>query len=57
VSSSGRTETHGSRGTAARTPVLARYREMLAAHLVLNLADLRLRKRVQERARRTPSNA
>gem|GEM_PF-1547493 len=30
---------------------------MVAAHLVLSLADLRLRKRVQERARRTPSNA
>jgi hypothetical protein len=39
----------------ARRPVLARYREILVAHLVLSLADLRLRKRVQERARRTPS--
>jgi hypothetical protein len=38
-----------------RKSVPARYREILAAHLVLSLADLRLRKRVQERARRTPS--
>ena len=43
------------RGTAARGPALPRYREILAAHLVLSLADLRLRKRVQQRARRTPS--
>ena len=49
------TETQASRGIAARTPVLSRYREILAAHLVLSLADLRLRKRVQDRARRTPS--
>jgi hypothetical protein len=42
-------------GISARAPVLARYRETLAAHLVLSIADLRLRKRVQERARRTPS--
>jgi len=46
---------HVPRGTAARTPVLGRYREILAAHLVLSLADLRLRKRMQQRARRTPS--
>jgi hypothetical protein len=55
MSSYGRTETQVSRGTAARTPVLGRYREILAAHLVMSLADLRLRKRVQQRARRTPS--
>jgi hypothetical protein len=57
VSSSGRIEAHLFRGTTARTPALRRYREILAAHLVLSLADLRLRKRIQERARRTPSNA
>ena len=49
------TERLGAGGTAARAPVLARYRETLAAHLVLSIADLRLRKRVKERARRTPS--
>jgi hypothetical protein len=47
------TQTFAPGGTAARSPVLARYRDILAAHLVLNIADLRLRKRVQERARRT----
>jgi hypothetical protein len=57
VSSSGRIEAHLFRGTTARTPALRGYREILAAHLVLSLADLRLRKRIQERARRTPSNA
>jgi hypothetical protein len=57
VISSGRTEADLFRGTTARTPALRRYREILAAHLVLSLADLRLRKRIQERARRTPSNA
>jgi hypothetical protein len=55
VSSYGRTEKQVSRGTGAQTPVLGRYREILAAHLVMSLADLRLRKRVQQRARRTPS--
>jgi hypothetical protein len=34
-----------------------RIREILFAHLVLSLADLRLRKRVQQRARRTVSTA
>jgi hypothetical protein len=29
-----------------------RYREILAAHLVMSLADLRLKKRVNERIRR-----
>jgi hypothetical protein len=60
VSSYGQTSRTGTEtlgGTAARRPIVARYRELLAAHLVLSLADQRLRKRVQERARRTPSNA
>ena len=34
-----------------------RIREILVAHLVLSLADLRLKKRVQQRARRTVSTA
>ena len=49
------TERLGAGGTAAVRLVLERCRETLAAHLVLSLADLRLRKRVRERARRTPS--
>jgi hypothetical protein len=40
-------------GSGIARPAAATYRDILAAHLVLNLADLRLRKRVQERARRT----
>ena len=57
MSFSGRIEAHLFRGTTARTAALRGYREILAAHLVLSLADLRLRKRIQERARRIAANA
>jgi hypothetical protein len=35
-----------------RRSALTKYREVLAAHLVMSLADLRLKKRVTERTRR-----
>jgi hypothetical protein len=37
---------------ATRRSALAKYRELLAARLVMSLADLRLKKRVDERIRR-----
>ena len=37
---------------AMRRSALTKYREVLAAHLVMSLADLRLKKRVTERTRR-----
>jgi hypothetical protein len=39
-------------GQAMRRSALTKYREVLAAHLVMSLADLRLKKRVTERTRR-----
>jgi hypothetical protein len=42
---------------SARRSTHARYREALVAHLVMSLADLRLRRRTQERARRQASRS
>ncbi len=39
-------------GQAMRRSALTKYREVLAAHLVMSVADLRLKKRVTERTRR-----
>ena len=39
-------------GEAMWRSALTKYREVLAAHLVMSLADLRLKKRVTERTRR-----
>jgi hypothetical protein len=39
-------------GRGTRRSVPAKYRELLAAHLVMSLADLRLKKRASERTRR-----
>jgi hypothetical protein len=39
-------------GEGTTTSALAKYREHLVAHLVMSLADLRLKKRVTERTRR-----
>jgi hypothetical protein len=39
-------------GQAMRRSALTKYREVLAAHLVMSDADLRLKKRVTERTRR-----
>ena len=42
---------------SARRGPRTRYREALVAHLVMSLADLRLRRRTQERARRQASRS
>ena len=39
-------------GQAMRRSALTKYREVLAAHLVMSIADLRLKKRITERTRR-----
>jgi hypothetical protein len=44
-------------GRRARRPAHTRYREALVAHLVMSLADLRLRRRAQERVRRQASSS
>jgi hypothetical protein len=53
MSSNGGTERRKSDDVGRRAGRSApRYREILAAHLVMSLADLRLKKRVNERIRR-----
>jgi hypothetical protein len=42
---------------SARRSTHTRYREALVEHLVMSLADLRLRRRTQERARRQASRS
>jgi hypothetical protein len=44
-------------GRGERRGAHTRYREALVAHLVMSLADLRLKKRAQERARRQVSSS
>jgi hypothetical protein len=41
----------------ARRGAHVNYRDALAAHLVMSLADLRLKRRAQERARRQASSS
>jgi hypothetical protein len=42
---------------SARRSTHTSYREALVAHLVMSLADLRLKRRTEERARRQASNS
>jgi hypothetical protein len=44
-------------GRRARRSTHMRYREALVAHLVMSLADLRLKRRAEERARRQVSSS